>query len=127
MTSSFPNLFLVNGPNTTTPWSSLIRGLEHQAIHNLNIIRYIHKQSAASPTYALEPSPEREAGWTESMQSELDKLSTSPKYGPGFYYLNANGRNTFFWPWPQRYYWWKTRRFNLSDYIEINGPAKPTV
>lgn len=61
------------------------------------------------------------------MQLELDKLSTSPKYGPGFYYLNADGQNTFFWPWPQRYYWWKAARFNLSDYIEINGPSKTSV
>ena len=121
MKSSFPNLLLVNGPNTTSPWASLIQGLEYQAAHNLRIIRHIYNCSAESPSYALEPNPQREVEWTESFQSELEKLATSPKYGPAFYYLNANGRNTFFWPWPQRYYWWKARGFNLKDYIEVGG------
>ncbi len=124
MTNSFPNLLLVNGPNTTCPWASLIRGLEHQARHNLRIVRHIHGQSDGSATYALEPKPEKEVLWTESMQSELAKLSTSPEYGPAFYYLSSSGRNTFFWPWPQRYYWWKTRTLNISDYVEINPPMK---
>ncbi|KAH8803542.1 hypothetical protein F5884DRAFT_509071 [Xylogone sp. PMI_703] len=124
MTTSFPNLFLVNGPNTTTPWASLIKGLEYQAAHNLKIMRHIYNSSKVSPYYALEPLPERETEWTESMQSELDRLATSPRYGPAFYYLNKNDRNTFFWPWSQRYYWWKVRGFSLRDYNEIGGQVK---
>ncbi len=70
---------------------------------------------------------EKEAQWTESMQAELDKLSTSPKYGPAFYYLSGGGRNTFFWPWPQRYYWWRTKWLNLSNYVEFHAPMKEFV
>jgi hypothetical protein len=118
MTSSFPNLLLVNGPNTVSPWASLIRGLEHQAMHNLRVIRHIRTQTAMFPLYAIEPTPKKEEAWTEAMQPALDEMATSSKYGPAFYYLSKNGRNTFFWPWPQGYYWWRTRKFKRSEYLE---------
>jgi cation diffusion facilitator CzcD-associated flavoprotein CzcO len=61
MTSSFPNLFLVNGPSTVSPWASLIRGLEHQTMHNLRVIRHVHKQvTSATANYAIEPHTEKE-------------------------------------------------------------------
>jgi hypothetical protein len=124
MTSDFPNLIFVNGPNTTSPWSSLIRGLEHQVRFNVKVIRNIKKCSADDASYAIEPRRDKETAWTESMQPELNKLATSPKYGPAFYYLNSKGQNTFFWPWPQRYYWWKTKRFNIDDYVETSAKHK---
>lgn len=119
MTSAFPNLILINGPNTTTPWGSLIRGLELQAAFNLKIIRRIHQQSFKFSSYTLEPRPETEETWTASMQSELNKLATSPEYGPAFYYLNERGQNTFFFPWSQQYYRWRTRKLNIAEYIEL--------
>ncbi|RFU74513.1 monooxygenase [Trichoderma arundinaceum] len=118
MTSEFPNLIIVNGPNTTTPWGSLIRGLEMQADFNLKIIRRIYQQSVKLPYYTLEPLAENEEVWTASMQSELNKLATSPDYGPAFYYLNERGQNTFFFPWSHQYYRWRTRTLNISEYRE---------
>lgn len=118
MTSKFPNLIFMNGPNTTTPWSSLIRGLEMQAAFNLKIIQRIYQQSVTLPRYTMEPRREAEEAWTTSMQPELNKLATSPEHGPAFYYLNASGQNTFFFPWAQRYYQWRTRRLNIVEYVE---------
>ena len=118
MTSSFPNLLLLGGPNTTTLWASLIRGLELQAAYNLRIIKHIRECLSIYDTYSLEPRPEREAEWTESMQPELNQLCTNPKYGSSFRYINAQKRNTHNWPWTQQYYWWRTRTFIVSDYIE---------
>lgn len=118
MTSKFPNLIFMNGPNTTTPWSSLIRGLEMQAAFNLKIIRRIYQQSVTLPRYTIEPRREAEEAWTTSMQPELNKLATSPEHGPAFYYLNESGQNTFFFPWAQRYYQWRTRRLNIVEYVE---------
>jgi hypothetical protein len=120
MTSSFPNLFLVNGPNTVSPWASLIRGLEHQTMHNLRVIRHVHKQvTSTTANYAIEPHTEKEKEWMENMQTELNKLATSAEYGPAFYYLSKSGRNTFFWPWPQRWYWWRTRKFKVEEYVVL--------
>lgn len=118
MTSKFPNLIFMNGPNTTTPWSSLIKGLEMQAAFNLKIIRRIYLQSVTLPRYTIEPRREAEEAWTASMQPDLNKLATSPEYGPAFYYLNESGQNTFFFPWAQRYYQWRTRRLNIVEYLE---------
>jgi hypothetical protein len=126
MTDMFPNLFLVNGPNTVSPWASLIRGLEHQAMHNVHVIRHIRKQAGTSRLYSIEPKLEKVEAWTNAMQPALDEMATSSKYGPAFYYLSKNGRNTFFWPFSQRYFWWRTRKFNRSDFVELTDSTKTT-
>lgn len=118
MTANFPNLLLVNGPNTTTYWSSLIKGLELQARYNARVVRHVYEKSKSSTLYALEPTKEKQQQWTQSMQKALRKLASSPDYGPGFYYLNDKGQNTFFWPWTQGYYRWKTRQLALENYME---------
>jgi hypothetical protein len=89
-----------------------------QAAFNLKIIRRIYQQSVTLPRYGIEPRREAEEAWTTSMQPELNKLATSPEYGPAFYYLNESGQNTFFFPWAQRYYQWRTRRLNIGEYVE---------
>jgi hypothetical protein len=119
MTTLFPNLLLVNGPNTVSPWASLIRGLEYQALHNIQVIRHIHEQTAVSELFSIEPRSDKVEAWTEAMQQGLDEMATSSKYGPAFYYLSKTGRNTFFWPWPQRYYWWRTRKFDRANFMEM--------
>jgi hypothetical protein len=121
MTSSFPNLLLINGPNTVSPWASLIRGLEHQASHNARVIQHIWQENEKALLYAIEPRIDLEEQWIEGMQPALDKLATSSKYGPAFYYLDKRGRNTFFWPWAQRWYWWRTRVFKREEWVESWG------
>ncbi|KAJ4854534.1 flavin-binding monooxygenase-like domain-containing protein [Trichoderma breve] len=118
MTSAFPNLIFVNGPNTTTPWGSLIQGLEMQSAFNRKVIQLIHQKSVNNACYALEPRQDMEEAWTTSMQAGLNKLATSLEYGPAFYYLNEKGQNTFFFPWTQQYYRWKTRTLNVAQYVE---------
>lgn len=63
------------------------------------------------------PKALEEAKWTEAMQAPLERLATSTKFGPGFYYLNQEGRNTFFFPFTLRYYWWRTRRVDKNLYV----------
>ena len=92
----FLNLILVNGPNAVSLWASLIRGLEHQAMHNVHVIRHIRGNAETSPLYSIELRPKKVEAWTNSMQSALDGMTTSSKYGPAFYYLSMNGRNTCF-------------------------------
>jgi hypothetical protein len=126
MTSNFPNLILLNGPNTVTPWGSLIRGVEYQAAHARRLIQLIRRRGAASPKgrYALMPQPAAEEQWTEHMQGPLETLATSTEFGPGFYYLSKSGRNTFFFPFTQWYYWWKTLRVKLGEYVAWDGGAR---
>ena len=61
--------------------------------------------------------------WTGSMQSELEKLATSTRFGPGYYYLSKSGRNTFFFPFTQQYYAWKTLWVKEEEYVVLDGSA----
>jgi hypothetical protein len=126
MTSNFPNLIILNGPNTVTPWGSLIRGIEHQTVYASRLISRIHKRSTSSPTgaYAIMPKSDAEDLWTECMQPALENLATSTKFGPGFYYLSKSGRNTFFFPFTQCYYAWRTLWIREQEYITWDGNTK---
>lgn len=41
MTSAFPNLFIINGPNTVAPWTSIIHGIEYQAASVARLIDWV--------------------------------------------------------------------------------------
>ena len=119
MTTGFPNLFIVNGPNTVAPWASIIHGIEHQTASAALLIAWVVTQrraSKAAGTFWITPTATAQRTWTEAMQQPLDRLATSTKFGPGFYYLNGQGRNTFFFPFTLRYYWWRTRRVQRDLY-----------
>jgi hypothetical protein len=103
-TSSFPNLLLLNGPNTVAPWASIISGIELQAIYNAQIVREIKSRCNNRKRFALAPKPEVEVEYTETLQAELETLATSTKFGERYYYLSAKGRNTFFYPYTQKHY-----------------------
>ena len=118
MTSEFPNLFIINGPNTVAPWTSIIHGIEYQTASVAHLIAWVVKQRKSKPAenFWIMPKDQAQANWTEAMQQPLERLATSTKFGPGFYYLNKDGRNTFFFPFTLRYYWWRTRRVQKNLY-----------
>lgn len=117
-TTSFPNLFIVNGPNTVAPWASIIRGIELQAAYIRRLIQLIQSRSAASENgrYCIMPTNPAQEKWTNSMTAPLETLATSTRFGPGYYYLSKSGRNTFFFPFTQNYYKWRTWRVNQEEY-----------
>lgn len=112
-------MFIINGPNTVAPWTSIIRGIEYQAASVARLIDWVVRRRELKKTledFWIVPKSTAETKWTEDMQQPLDNLATSTKFGPGFYYLNKEGRNTFFFPFTLRYYWWRTRRVDKSLY-----------
>lgn len=127
MTRGFPNLFIINGPNTVAPWASIIHGIEYQTASVARLIAWVMEQrrrskgTAASKNFWIEPKATAQANWTDAMQQPLERLATSTKFGPGFYYLNKDGRNTFFFPFTLRYYWWRTRRVRKDLYTTSEG------
>jgi hypothetical protein len=116
-TSGFPNLLLLNGPNTVAPWASIISGIELQALYNVHVVREIKSRNVSGQKFALAPKIEAEVKYTETLQTELDTLATSTKFGERYYYLSANGRNTFFYPFTQRYYKSLTQRVDWTKYV----------
>ena len=123
MTSTFPNLFIFNGPNTVAPWALLIRGVELEAAHAARLIRHIHHESTKSPsgTYRLVACPSAEKHWTDAMTKPLERLATSTRYGPWYYYSSKTGKNTFFFPFSQLWYAWKTAWVVGKEYVGSDG------
>lgn len=118
MTSGFPNLFIINGPNTVAPWASIIHSIEYQSASVARLIAWIVEQRKpkAADKFWVMPKGMAQVNWTEDMQQPLERLATSTKFGPGFYYLNKDGRNTFFFPFTLHYYWWRTCRIQKDLY-----------
>lgn len=65
--------------------------------------------------------------WTDSMQPALETLATSTRFGPGYYYLSKSGRNTFFFPFTQWYYAWRTLWVKEEEYFTWSDHAKVAV
>lgn len=110
---------IVNGPNTVAPWASIIKGIEYQTSYTTKLIGLIFKRGRMSSTgrYCIMPTPSAEQEWTNSMDKPLNDLATSTRFGPGFYYLSLDGHNTFFFPFSLLYYWWRTRKVRMEEYV----------
>jgi hypothetical protein len=115
-TSEFPNLLFVSGPNTVSPWASIISGMEIQALYNIHVIREIKTRSVNGRSFAMMPRAAAETQYTESLQPELEKLATSLAFGPRYYYLSEEGRNTFFYPFSQMSYQRLLKRVTWDNY-----------
>ncbi|WP_409433555.1 flavin-containing monooxygenase [Litorimonas sp. RW-G-Af-16] len=70
MTSGFPNLFILYGPNTNTGHTSIVYKLEHQIALVLQLLD-------KAGTGAIAVDPEAEAEFNIEMQSRLKKLAWS--------------------------------------------------
>lgn len=115
--SGFPNLFILNGPNTGLGHNSVIFMLEAQ-------VRYVMDGLAAmeqSGVGALEVRPAVEANFNRHLQRRLARTVWAS--GCRSWYLDANGRNVTLWPGFTVEYWWRTRRFRLRDYQTPAPPA----
>ncbi|MGB5622299.1 MAG: 4-hydroxyacetophenone monooxygenase, partial [Gammaproteobacteria bacterium] len=116
--SGFPNLFILNGPNTGLGHNSVIFMLEAQ-------VRYVMDGLAAmdrAGVGALEVRSDVEARYNQHLQRRLARTVWAS--GCRSWYLDANGRNVTLWPGFTVEYWWRTRRFRLRDY-RAPGPSPP--
>jgi hypothetical protein len=111
-----------------TPWGSPIKGLELQAAHAVRLTHLIKTEAAKSPngTYSLVADTAAEKAWTDAMTAPLDKLATSTRFGPAYYYLSKSGRNTFFFPFSQMWYGWKTAWVVRSEHMAWANHLSPT-
>ncbi len=99
--AGFPNLFLLQGPNTGLGHTSVILMLEAQIEHVLSAVRYMQRHSVA----AIEPRPEAQAAYV----ADIDRRMRGTVWNSGgclSWYLDATGRNSSLWPRPT----WRFRR-----------------
>ena len=119
--SSFPNLFILMGPNTTTGHSSVVFTSECQlslAFHMirpvLDALRGKGDQSPPPPTTTTtkEPAPFVEARYAE-LRKEMKKKTWETNHGVSWYTDKKSGLCTALYPWSQIHFW---RRCTFPDY-----------
>ncbi len=104
---SFPNLFIMYGPNTNTGGGSIVFFLEVQARY---LRRYVdHLVASGRP---LDVRAEVEAAYDEKLQS---RLANSVWTACSSWYRNANGRISTNWPYLGIEYKQKAK-FDPADY-----------
>ena len=114
--SGFPNFFMLAGPNTGLGHNSVIFMLEAQVGYIMQAVLAMKSGSIDS----LEVRPDIEAEFNRQLQRRLARTVWAS--GCRSWYLDANGRNVTLWPGFTVEYWFRTRRFRLTDY---QVPARP--
>lgn len=110
--SGFPNLFILNGPNTGLGHNSVVFMLEAQMRYVMDCIGKMR----AAKIPALEIRRDVERAYNERLQQRL--AGTVWASGCRSWYLDRNGRNTTLWPGYTVEYWWRTRHCDLARYLE---------
>ncbi|MCA1556337.1 MAG: 4-hydroxyacetophenone monooxygenase, partial [Acidobacteria bacterium] len=91
--AGFPNLFLLQGPNTGLGHTSVILMLEAQIEHVLSAVRFMHRHQVA----AMEPRPEAQTAYV----TDIDQRMQGTVWNSGgclSWYLDGTGRNSTLWP-----------------------------
>jgi len=106
---SFPNMFLIYGPNTNIGAGSIIYMLESQ-------IRYIRRAIAkltTAPGHSFDVRPRVEDRFHREMQRRMRSTAWVTCRS---WYRHANGQVTNNWPGQTFEYRWRTSRFVLGEY-----------
>lgn len=119
--SGFPNLFLLYGPNTNLGHNSIIFMLERQMNWILDALRHL----AGSGSRWLDVRPEAQRASTGRVQAELARTVWGGACHS--WYKNASGKITNNWSTFTYRYWWRTRRFDPTEFeLGTADPAAPT-
>ncbi|KAF4766353.1 hypothetical protein N7455_005808 [Penicillium solitum] len=97
---SFPNFFLLFGPNTATGHTSVIFATENAVNYSLKFIKPILNGHVNS--YEVTEDAERE--WTRQVQDALQK-SVFRRGACSSWYITAGGWNSTTYPFTQIHYW----------------------
>ncbi|KAJ5144062.1 uncharacterized protein N7515_002849 [Penicillium bovifimosum] len=99
---SFPNFFIVFGPNTATGHTSVIFATENAVNYSLQFIKPI--LSGQVSTYEVKEDAER--NWTRWVQDTLQN-SVFRRGVCSSWYINADGWNSSTYPTTQLHYWYR--------------------
>lgn len=117
--SGFPNLFMLQGPNTGLGHTSVILMIESQIEHVLGALRYLDARQLA----AVEPVPEVQQRFVE----ELDRRMGGTVWlqgGCSSWYLDATGRNSTLWPGFTFSFKHRVEYFDPAEYVSIARRAR---
>jgi cation diffusion facilitator CzcD-associated flavoprotein CzcO len=91
--AGFPNLFIIQGPNTGLGHTSVIYMIEAQLDHIMAALRYMARHRIA----VLEPRPEAQAAFVADVDARMQGTVWTSG-GCSSWYLDETGRNSALWP-----------------------------
>ncbi|WP_375760881.1 flavin-containing monooxygenase [Corallococcus exercitus] len=115
--SGFPNLFLMQGPNTGLGHTSVLLMLEAQLEHVLGALRYLDARGAA----AVEPDPDVQDAFVREVDARLSHTVWN-QGGCRSWYLDVTGRNAVLWPGTTSAFRRRVGRFEPSEYVTLPRP-----
>jgi cation diffusion facilitator CzcD-associated flavoprotein CzcO len=122
MTSGFPNLFFLMGPNTGLGHNSMIYMIESQIHYILGALSLLKERNIDS----LEPKLEEQEAFNRKLQSGLSNTVWNAGGCTSWYLHPVSGRNNLLWPdftWRYRLI---TRHFDPAAYhFSRLNPAHP--
>ena len=118
--SGYPNLFLLQGPNTALGHTSVITMQESQIEHVVNALRHLTKNGLA----AVEPRLEAQNAFVAHVDAKT-KGTVWTSGGCKSWYLDANGHNSTLWPGFTFTFKRRVEPFDPSEYVLM--PRSPRV
>jgi cation diffusion facilitator CzcD-associated flavoprotein CzcO len=115
--SGFPNLFLLQGPNTGLGHTSVLLMMEAQLEHVLGALRYLDARGAR----AVEPRPEAQAAFVRDVDARL-ATTVWNQGGCQSWYLDATGRNSALWPGTTSAFHRRVAHFDPAEYVALPRP-----
>ena len=118
--AGFPNLFLLQGPNTGLGHTSVIYMMEAQIEHIVSAVRYMQRRGVS----AMEPRPEAQAAFV----ADVDRMMRGTVWDAGgcrSWYMDATGRNAAIWPRPTWAFRRRVARLDPAEYLFTHGADAP--
>jgi hypothetical protein len=118
--AGFPNLFILQGPNTGLGHTSVILMIEAQIEHLLNALRYMDSRGFAS----VEPTEEAQTAFMEKVDRMMERTVWTTG-GCQSWYLDASGRNSTLWPGTVGSFRRRVEPFRPDEYRLHRGHPRP--
>ncbi|MDT0632372.1 NAD(P)/FAD-dependent oxidoreductase [Rubrivirga sp. S365] len=115
--AGFPNLFVLQGPNTGLGHSSVLLMAEAQIEHLVNALAFLDRPDVA----AVEPRPEAQAAFVADVDAQMER--TVWLSGCESWYLDETGRNAALWPGGVGAFRRRVGPFDESEYRLHPAPA----
>jgi cation diffusion facilitator CzcD-associated flavoprotein CzcO len=116
--AGFPNMFMMLGPGTTSPHTSMTIMLEAQVDYVLDAVRTMADEGVGT----VEVRSSVQDAYNERLQAQFAGTVWT-NGGCNSWYLDANGRNTTLWPTFSWRFRRITKRFDLGSYEVTPSPV----
>jgi cation diffusion facilitator CzcD-associated flavoprotein CzcO len=122
--AGYPNMFLLQGPNTGLGHTSVITMIESQIEHIVNALRWVRARGLAT----LEPKISAQEAFVADVDAKM-KGTVWTSGGCASWYLDARGRNSTLWPGFTFTFKRRVEPFDPSEYVVMarRSPATENV